>query len=636
MNLLLREKLVRQFFGGLFGGRSGSAPAPPFKQQEALTRQYVADTERDANRFVSEIKVLGADLQTQVRDLGKDLKDGLDQEEAVAIDRLTRANNWLANESDRLTENFGTELRQALDDLEAAAKTLNLDERGEMTARIEAFQSEAAALDNQLRTETESALTRMERDSAKATEDYRTESLSLGDTFLSSAQQALQEYRGIMDEAASLDPARLQGFLSAADYISKGAQKTRMDLIDQSDPNYRQLREQVDAVTAANLDGRIDAETMGNLARSGAFRALSGGFSGGGEMQRNLQARDLGLTALDLQGRGTALFDSERRRRFDSEVAGLQADPTVLLRDNQRLLESRGKTQLDAGLQVAQSDRDQRMLVADRTLGSRLTTVDTRRAEDLNIARSLYGSQLGRSRDVLGLDLNNTAAFFNRERAMADTRFNTESGISNTIFRTGLGTAGSLYGTNVNANTQFYSNAVAGIGSIYGQNVNAANTATGLVSQAEAQRLANLTQARTKATATLMELEDRRYQHAMNEWAKPQGWFENAIQGASIGMSEGSAFGPWGAAGGAIFGGVDGAMGGPIYEAKTRNGYDYNASGGGSMFGGMFGGMGGMGGMSSMGMFGSNLAGSGGGSASQFKAPSGWDSSKGSWFNYSA
>jgi len=125
-----------------------------------------------------------------------------------------------------------------------------------------------------------------------------------------------------------------------------------------------------------------------------------------------------------------------------------------------------------------------------------------------------------------------------------------------------------------------------------------------------------------------MELEDRRYQHAMNEWAKPQGWFENMVQGASIGMSEGSAFGPWGAAGGAIFGGFDGAVGGPLYEAKTRNGYDYSSSGGGmNMFAGM-------GGMTSMGMFGSNMGGSA--ASSQFQAPAGWDSSKGSWFNYSA
>ena len=47
------------------------------------------------------------------------------------------------------------------------------------------------------------------------------------------------------------------------------------------------------------------------------------------------------------------------------------------------------------------------------------------------------------------------------------------------------------------------------------------------------------------------------------------GWFDNMITGASIGMSEGSMFGPWGAAGGAIFGGIDGAAGGPIFKAKT-------------------------------------------------------------------
>lgn len=54
--------------------------------------------------------------------------------------------------------------------------------------------------------------------------------------------------------------------------------------------------------------------------------------------------------------------------------------------------------------------------------------------------------------------------------------------------------------------------------------------------------------------------------------------FDNGVTGATIGMSEGSAFGPWGAAGGAIFGGLDGLFGGPIFKAKTKG-----MNGGGGM-----------------------------------------------------
>ena len=52
------------------------------------------------------------------------------------------------------------------------------------------------------------------------------------------------------------------------------------------------------------LEGIIPEDVQDAIARSSAFKSLSGGFQGSG-MSRNLEARDLGLTSLDLMGRGS-------------------------------------------------------------------------------------------------------------------------------------------------------------------------------------------------------------------------------------------------------------------------------------------------------------------------------------------
>jgi hypothetical protein len=360
-----------------------------------------------------------------------------------------------------------------------------------------------------------------------------------------------------------------------------------------------------DENAAAMMSGRISADVQANLARSSAMKALQGGFGASSEMGRGLAARDLGLTSLNLQQQGFKDYEAQRRLNYDTRVSGTDVSSAGLLQNDQRLLSERARSGLDAGIRVAEVDLGQRQGVADKTFGTKLTMADTRRNEEVNLARGLYTSESGRSRDVLGMEIGNLVDFNNRERGLQDLRFNTNTGLSKEIFKTRQGNTGTMTGIYTNAASGFYNTGVMGRTNVYGQNVNALGTATNLKAGAESQRLANNTQARTRATATSMEILDRRYQYDMNEWAKPKGWFENMVQGASIGASEGSAFGPWGTAGGAIFGGIDGAAGGPLYEAKTRNGYDYSSSGSGSnMFAGM-------GGMSSMGMFGSNMGGSG-------------------------
>jgi len=71
-------------------------------------------------------------------------------------------------------------------------------------------------------------------------------------------------------------------------------------------PGYDQLVSQAGQNIAASLRGEISPEVSAQVQRSTAGRALAGGFGGGSGFGRALTARDLGLTAMQLQNQGLA------------------------------------------------------------------------------------------------------------------------------------------------------------------------------------------------------------------------------------------------------------------------------------------------------------------------------------------
>lgn len=70
-------------------------------------------------------------------------------------------------------------------------------------------------------------------------------------------------------------------------------------------PWFDSIRSQVGGVLSSEIAGQVPGDVSGVVQNSAAARALGGGFAGGG-MQRNLFARDLGLTSLQLQQTGMA------------------------------------------------------------------------------------------------------------------------------------------------------------------------------------------------------------------------------------------------------------------------------------------------------------------------------------------
>ena len=109
--------------------------------------------------------------------------------------------------------------------------------------------------------------------------------------------------------------ANQQANLPAAQQLVRseatGQQDLLNDLTEQSLPGFKASRQQALDSTNALLAGQIPGDVSEAVQRSGAARALGGGYGGSG-MHRNLVARDLGLTSLDLKGQGLGWLQALR------------------------------------------------------------------------------------------------------------------------------------------------------------------------------------------------------------------------------------------------------------------------------------------------------------------------------------
>ena len=79
------------------------------------------------------------------------------------------------------------------------------------------------------------------------------------------------------------------------------------------------------------LKGEIPQDVIDQIKRSDAYSALSGGYAGS-EMGHNLTARDLGLTSLDLMGRGSTMAGQagNAAQRWASLAKGETLDPSSM------------------------------------------------------------------------------------------------------------------------------------------------------------------------------------------------------------------------------------------------------------------------------------------------------------------
>lgn len=514
--------------GGGGGGGGGNREG----EVTARMNRFVAQTETDSNNLISAVTALGSELKLDAQNLSQDYLKGISGEEKQALDRLERANNWLSDETNRMGSEFSSGLKTALSDLETASRVLNLGERDDVSAQIKSYSDQATALDTGFRSEVGGILDRMDSRVEGAVGDYREESLSLGDRFTRAAGASMDEYRSLLGEAGDLSPERLSKFTEAADFLSREAVNTRANMLAAADPRALELSAIADENAAANMSGRISADVQANLARTSAMRALQGGFGASSEMGRGLSARDLGLTSLDLQQRGMQNYQDQRVMNFNTRVAGLQSDSGQLMANDQTRLERMGGSVLESGLRIAESDRNQRQNIFDTSLGTRLAASDTRRAEEIGSARGLYDTANNRNRDILGMNLTNTGAFYDRQRQMDRTSFDTNIGLASRLFETGVATAGTLYGTNANSASNFYNTNVGSLGNVFGTRMQASGTAISMRDVAQRQKLASMTQVRSSAAAMIEQAAEADYQTRMQNASN-----NNAMWGQIIGAA---------------------------------------------------------------------------------------------------
>ena len=110
-----------------------------------------------------------------------------------------------------------------------------------------------------------------------------------------------EQKQAIQQNIAALQPAtELAQKTTAAEQSQLESQLRR------AIPGYDQLVKQAGANIGSALRGEISPEVSAQVQRSTAGRALSGGFGAGSGFGRALTARDLGLTAMQLQNQGLA------------------------------------------------------------------------------------------------------------------------------------------------------------------------------------------------------------------------------------------------------------------------------------------------------------------------------------------
>lgn len=90
--------------------------------------------------------------------------------------------------------------------------------------------------------------------------------------------------------------------------VNKYNQELLDESLDRALPGYRGMRDEAGSKISSWLKGEIPEDISALVQNNAAARALGGGYAGSGQ-GRNLLARDLGLTSMDVVGRGLSAFE---------------------------------------------------------------------------------------------------------------------------------------------------------------------------------------------------------------------------------------------------------------------------------------------------------------------------------------
>lgn len=525
-------------------------------------REYMAQVTGAANSMVGNVGNLAGGLKSEVGGFAKDYGAVADTQEKNLLDRVNTQNSGYLKSVGTLGEDFQNSAANALSDLQANTKTLNADQTNSVAALVKAYTEGAGSLDSGLRKESDAALSAFSDKTNASNAELKdstfseaarakAEQMSLGDQFLANIAKSQQAYRdnlaGVTEslrsgtpsvdaalaakQALDFNQANLNRFTSVADTLSKAAAQTRSDLIATADPRALEMAQIADNNASAMMSGRIGADVQANLARTGAFKALNGGFGADSSMGRNLQARDLGLTSLDLMSRGDQMARDWRKLNYDTRVAGTQISPDSVMSNNglstQQALataESNAARAQQANMAAADlgatgasnlfnsqntalgtnyannlnansAESAQRLNTLDNIYATQLKAADTERAQRMTLGQNLYGSNMGVLGNAMNVALANTNSIYNNNWALANTAYNSGVGVAEKLFNSGLGASSDVFKTNIGTAGNIYSGNLQVGGNIFSGRSGASTNAAQMQSNAEVARLNAIAQA---------------------------------------------------------------------------------------------------------------------------------------------
>jgi len=165
-------------------------------------------------------------------------------------------------------------------------------------------------------------------------------------------------------DAAQTQLDTIEGNLAAlprAGELAAQANKLSQDQLDdalrQAIPDIDKIKTRASGNIASLLAGEVPDDVQSQIQNNAAAKALGGGFAGGG-MHRNLVARDIGLTSLDLMNRGQSSADRWLRTSRATTMAPQMSVTSMFFTPSQRLAHETGERDREFSRNLLKSEID--------------------------------------------------------------------------------------------------------------------------------------------------------------------------------------------------------------------------------------------------------------------------------------
>lgn len=110
----------------------------------------------------------------------------------------------------------------------------------------------------------------------------------------------------------------LEKFLGQKDFLPRfqdmltTSAKGRQSALDELQPGYKDSMDKSMQIANERMGGLMNADIAKKVSEISAYNAIAGGYGGGSQMGRFLEAKNYGLTSLDMQNSGLALAQGLR------------------------------------------------------------------------------------------------------------------------------------------------------------------------------------------------------------------------------------------------------------------------------------------------------------------------------------